>query len=109
MRKFQLGTRTAAVVFALLVLKPSNLEEQLENLIPNKTPVWAKWREVVAGKIEKDEPLEFDLIDRNPEIGLTKKDMTLLNTLYTDAEEAFAGYARHIQVCQTVKNLISAA
>ncbi|OBZ75302.1 hypothetical protein A0H81_04688 [Grifola frondosa] len=103
MRKFELGTRTTAVVFTMLVLRPINIEEQLVHLLPNKTRVWTRWRETISRMIavtDVDKPLNFDQIESRVYDGLDEDEMELLRTLYRDAAAAHAYYQQHRAVSQ---------
>ncbi|OBZ75565.1 hypothetical protein A0H81_04661 [Grifola frondosa] len=74
--------------FVMLVLRPVNLEEQLEDLIPNKTAVWRRWRETVAQKITDGEKLGFDQVDWKMEDGsLTPEEITLLEVFWLRLRE----------------------
>ncbi|OBZ75301.1 hypothetical protein A0H81_04687 [Grifola frondosa] len=92
LRKFRLGTRTSAAVFVMLVLRPGKVEQQLDELIPNDTALWRRWKETVARKIRDgsgfDSPVDWDS-------HWTLEEMKLLDTLYGDARSAFIGYAKY--------------
>ncbi|KAF8432458.1 hypothetical protein L210DRAFT_3333018, partial [Boletus edulis BED1] len=45
--KYTLGTRTAAVVFILLVLQLQDPTKLLDELLLNDTKVWKQWKSVI--------------------------------------------------------------
>ncbi|OBZ75282.1 hypothetical protein A0H81_04664 [Grifola frondosa] len=92
---------TSAVVLVTLVLKPINVEDQLEQLLPNKTHVWRKWRETVARKIVNSEPFVFDQMDF---AGIA--DDELLRTLYGDATMGYRSYLQHQRMQMIVPNAL---
>ena len=80
MRKYRLGTRTTMVVFVLLVLasrdtpgrtqvEPRNLRTMLNDLLPNDTEVWNRWKEVLKEKMRfrmKLVPGDIEFRDQKP-------------------------------------------
>ncbi|KAI0715797.1 hypothetical protein C8T65DRAFT_738427 [Cerioporus squamosus] len=63
MNKFVLGSRTAMVVFSCLSLQPNdpvhNPRKLLDELIPNDTEVWERWKTLVAQKLSTKAALRF--------------------------------------------------
>jgi len=89
-----LGTRTSAVVFALLVLRPPQLKEQLDSLLPNDTKVWRRWKEEVLKRIESR--ANFGLKEADLEVGDFEQDEgLLLQNLFNDAQSAYEGYLHY--------------
>ncbi|KAI9056661.1 hypothetical protein FKP32DRAFT_1585391 [Trametes sanguinea] len=87
MRRYSLGTRAAMAVFLMQVLKPANIEEQLEALVPNKTRAWSLWRQTVARRLRDQKPV-FDLALPAEASGFSTEETTLLRTLLADAQVA---------------------
>lgn len=92
MRKYALGTRTAMAVFVLLVMKPSNLERHLDELLPNDTAVWKIWKATIIERIRTDHDLRFPLLEAANREDITDDEFDLLNTLFCDAEAAQHAY-----------------
>ncbi|KAL1940208.1 hypothetical protein VTO73DRAFT_9160 [Trametes versicolor] len=104
-QKFALGTRTAQVVFTALLLqprepvktprplKPYNPRKLLDELLPNDTPVWDRWKEAIVEKLRAEQSLTFGDADSKVE-GFTPEDQELLGGLFKDAEEAYHGWKR---------------
>jgi hypothetical protein len=90
-KRYTLGTRTAVVVFAALVLQPPDPSEILE-LLPD-TETWKIWKRVVRVKLEKGEKLSFDEPDY---AGVADEETGLLKLLYDDAHDAYLGYLRFL-------------
>ncbi|RPD65796.1 hypothetical protein L226DRAFT_178851 [Lentinus tigrinus ALCF2SS1-7] len=92
MKRYSLGTRAATAVFLMQLLKPDNIEEQLALLLPNNTPVWRYWRQTVARRLQEEKPsfagVPIDATAFRPD------ELTLLNTLLTDAQTAVDGYTK---------------
>ncbi|KAI0670692.1 hypothetical protein C8Q78DRAFT_1070224 [Trametes maxima] len=98
--KYRFGTRTAAVVFLVLALRPAigpAVEARLRALLPSNTPVWQLWHEVVAHKIKSGEALRFEECSREwqESRGLQYQEGVLFRTLIEDAEHAYAAYLKH--------------
>lgn len=89
-RSFELRTRTTMVVFALLILKPTNPEKLLNRLLPNDTQTWVTWKQNVLHRIRSGEGLDFDTSDLHEIEG-----GRLLKDLYHDAETAYDAYQRY--------------
>jgi hypothetical protein len=88
MRRYQLGSRTAAVVFLALALQPPNPSSILDALLPSSA-TWSVWKRAVGEKIEKREQLLFDESDY---VGVASDQRDLLEVLFSDATEAYTGY-----------------
>ncbi|RPD72416.1 hypothetical protein L226DRAFT_537218 [Lentinus tigrinus ALCF2SS1-7] len=95
MNKFILGSRTAMVVFSCLSLQPNdpihNPRKLLDELIPNDTEVWERWKALVAQKLSTKAPLYFTETDWKVQ-GLCQEERVLLERLLKDAEEAYEGW-----------------
>ncbi|KAH7919111.1 hypothetical protein BV22DRAFT_1075609 [Leucogyrophana mollusca] len=89
-KKYQLGTRTAMAVFAVLILDPADPARVLQDILPNDTKVWRRWRETVAQRIRSKETLDFT--DDSNFDGFDERERKLLQTLYKDTEAAHSGY-----------------
>ena len=86
MKRYVLGTRSAAAVFVMAMLKPTNVEKRLFEIIPNGTVVWLLWRERVAQALEVG---SHDPTVPKEEMGvLSLQDQQLLQTLIDDAKAA---------------------
>ncbi|KAL7283133.1 hypothetical protein ACG7TL_002559 [Trametes sanguinea] len=92
MRRYSLGTRAAMAVFLMQVLKPTNIEEQLEALVPNKTRAWALWRQTVARRLRDEKPT-FNLAMPAEASEFSTEETTLLRTLLADAQVAVDLYS----------------
>ncbi|TFK82428.1 hypothetical protein K466DRAFT_578176 [Polyporus arcularius HHB13444] len=95
MNKFVLGSRTAMVVFSCLSLQPNdpvhNPRKLLDELIPNDTQVWERWKTLVAHKLSTKVALRFFEADWRVQ-GLGEEERALLERLLKDAEEAYEGW-----------------
>ncbi|RDX49628.1 hypothetical protein OH76DRAFT_1350441 [Lentinus brumalis] len=95
MHKVVLGTYTTMVVFSCLSLQPAdrmhNPRKLLNELIPNDTEVWERWKTIVAQKLSTNAALHFDETDWMVP-SLDRDDKDLLETLLRDAEEAYEGW-----------------
>ncbi|KAI8998926.1 hypothetical protein BD414DRAFT_454172 [Trametes punicea] len=91
LKRYSLGTRAMMAVFLMQVLQPTNAEEQLAALIPNKTRVWSAWRQIVARRISEEKPV-FDTALPTEATGFTTEEVTLLRTLLSDAQAAVNVY-----------------
>ena len=83
MKKYTLGTRTSAVVFALLVLKPQDQDPRglINQLLPNNTKVWKQWKETILKRHQNNQPFrEVYCPD-----GFTQEEKNLLEVLHGDA------------------------
>ncbi|CDO69120.1 hypothetical protein BN946_scf185042.g22 [Trametes cinnabarina] len=102
-RKYEFGTRTAMVVYVLLVLSPAQpseaLRKILDDLLPNETPVWNVWKSVVVEKVcsrsewsDGTHAQGKPVFDRTANHGLRGEELKLLHTFFLDAEAAFYRY-----------------
>jgi len=94
--KYMLGTRTTMAVFVLLALNPSDLAKVLDDILPNDTKVWRKWKSIILSRIQDKEKLHFGIADWHDEY-LDEKESTLLRTLLGDAQAAYDGYSDHLK------------
>ena len=95
--KYTLGTRTAAVVFILLVLKPSDPAGLLNELLPNDTKVWTQWKATILNALRQPSDQSFqvgNLVDLN---GFMEQERNLLGLLHEDARAAYNGYKGYLQ------------
>ncbi|KAI0676020.1 hypothetical protein C8Q78DRAFT_963899 [Trametes maxima] len=94
--KYELGTRTATVVFLLLVLAHDAeeyvLRRILDELLPNDTEVWNVWKAGVMQNIVEGFQARHDVHDRNFHFHFPATHETLLQTLYNDAHCAAQVY-----------------
>lgn len=90
-KRYQLGTRTAAVVFLVLALQPPNPKKMLDALLPDSA-TWEIWKKVVGEKVKREEKLSFQKSDFD---GVASQDRGLLKVLFEDATDAYLGYQRH--------------
>ncbi|KAL1940738.1 hypothetical protein VTO73DRAFT_7779 [Trametes versicolor] len=103
LKRYQLGTRTSMVTFALLLLAPARedaLTRVLNDLLPNDTEVWRVWKSEVLARIAVHFPLEGPESDREFSFGFPEKTPPpdsdcpddLLQTIYNDATSGAAVY-----------------
>jgi len=95
LRKYVLGTRTTAVVFILLVLRPENPRVLLEELLPNDTETWRTWKENVFRGFQG---FHLDMEKAPPfftETGRPSSGNDLLESLYSDSLAAYKGYQEY--------------
>ncbi|KAI6044591.1 hypothetical protein EDC04DRAFT_3087365 [Pisolithus marmoratus] len=100
--RYSLGTRTSAVVFMLLALKPKDPGKILNMLLPNDTPEWLKFKDDILSRIRSNKELHFEASFFDalaPEY-----DKNLMELLYCDAETAYTGYLHHVALSETKKN-----
>ncbi|KAH9946396.1 uncharacterized protein BXZ73DRAFT_86525 [Epithele typhae] len=95
MARYSVGTRTAAAVVLMRLLRPADVEEQLARLLPNNTPVWKLWRETVAQRLRSGKPA-FVGADVPVPVPATfdMNERRLFHTLLADAQcavDAFSG------------------
>jgi len=96
MTKYWLGTRTRMVVFVILVLGPEEPMKLLEELLPNDTKVWRKWRATIVEKLANKDKGKLRFQQSEWDIAtLSKDEKKLLKTLYEDAEAACKIYDRY--------------
>lgn len=92
--KCVLGTHTTMVVFTLLVLQPEEPNKILDELLPNDTKVWRRWKETIVRRLVNREKLEF--VDTDWELnGFSQQERSLLETLYGDTQAAYGGYVQY--------------
>ncbi|KAH0840279.1 hypothetical protein J3R83DRAFT_1287 [Lanmaoa asiatica] len=98
LKKYTLGTRTTAVVFMLLVLQLQDPTGLLNELLPNDTKVWRRWKESILERLPCPSDQSF-LFESN--VGdlmeFTQQEKVLLELLYEDARAAYKGYERYLQ------------
>ncbi|KAI0822583.1 hypothetical protein BC628DRAFT_671493 [Trametes gibbosa] len=82
------GTRTAQVVYAVLALKATNPRKVLDDLLPNDTPAWRRWKTLLVRGLSQPESFEFVDADWNSP-GLSPADHKVLCGLVQDAEDAW--------------------
>ncbi|KAF9232787.1 hypothetical protein BU15DRAFT_80831 [Melanogaster broomeanus] len=92
--KYILGTRTSMVVFVLLVLQPEDPSRILDELLPNDTKVWTKWKSTITDLLRNKETFDFGVTDWDLH-GFTIQEKTLLETLFKDAQSAYDGFMRY--------------
>ncbi|KAI0362783.1 hypothetical protein OH77DRAFT_84930 [Trametes cingulata] len=106
LQKYQLGTRTSMVVFTLLALAPAKtatLRKVLDDLLPNDTDTWSKWKEEVLAGIEggfRDGDGSGFTFNFDPAEGPGKD--KLLAILYDDAQAAATMYRIYRQRARPV-------
>jgi hypothetical protein len=88
MSRYQLGTRTAAVVFLVLALQSPDPRKMFDKLLPN-TATWMLWKQVVGRKIKNKENFVFEESDFRD---VASEEKGLLEILFSDATEAYNGY-----------------
>ncbi|KAI0325961.1 hypothetical protein GY45DRAFT_1329554 [Cubamyces sp. BRFM 1775] len=95
-KKFAFGTRTAMVVFTVLSLWPPSPDKLLDALLPNNTPVWQRWREVLVKQL-RAAPFKGLRFDKEhweiPEFDSSSQ--KLLHDLFVDAEEAYGAWCKY--------------
>ncbi|KAI9056648.1 hypothetical protein FKP32DRAFT_1662340 [Trametes sanguinea] len=100
-KKYRLGTRTATVVFVLLVLSPAPpgaAQKLLNEMLPQDTPVWRQWKNDVLFGIhtfldKNRQTFSFHFPQRDTSVhGI---DDALLKTLDSDAEAGAEMYRRY--------------
>ncbi|KAG1735410.1 hypothetical protein EDB19DRAFT_1994731 [Suillus lakei] len=106
MQTYILGTRTAAAVFACLMLQPHGVaadkwkelgfkpESIIHNFIPNDTPVWVTWRKkilkVMRRRVRSQDTCRDLLTVRDEDVkGFNEDDKELLEKLLKDARIAY--------------------
>ncbi|KAG2343607.1 hypothetical protein BDR05DRAFT_948049 [Suillus weaverae] len=92
--KYMLGTRTTMAVFVLLVLNPSDPAKVLDDILPNDTKVWKKWKSIILSRLQDGEKMHFQPADWDDE-NFDRSESTLLKTLLGDAQAAYDGYTDH--------------
>ncbi|KAG2752476.1 hypothetical protein P692DRAFT_20951938 [Suillus brevipes Sb2] len=97
MTKYMLGTRTTMAVFVLLALNPSDPAKVLDDILPNDTKVWRRWKSVVLSRLQDGEKMHFQSADWD-DGSFNNSDSTLLKTLLGDAQAAYDGYSDHLRL-----------
>ena len=96
LKKYLLPNRTSMVVFVLLRSRAEKLERLMNDLLPNETRVWEKWKTTIIERLKEETRLEFQSSDAEvPDFSPGEK--SLLMTLYNDASSAW--YA-HQSICR---------
>ncbi|KAH9949190.1 hypothetical protein B0H21DRAFT_820376 [Amylocystis lapponica] len=99
-KKYSLGTRTSATVFALLASAPDSpgertasdkLHKRMNELLPNDTRVWKTWKEMVVRRIREDIDRGFDDLAWD-EGAFNPDERRLLRELLGDARSAHKAY-----------------
>ena len=89
--KYILPNRTSMVVFVLLTSGSGKLEKLMDDLLPNETKVWAKWKATIIERLKEGRRLEFQSSEWEvPDF--SQEERILLETLYNDAQTAYYGY-----------------
>ncbi|OJT02948.1 hypothetical protein TRAPUB_6487 [Trametes pubescens] len=103
LKRYRLGTRTAMVTFALLLLAPAPedaIRRVLNDLLPNDTEVWRRWKSEVLTRIAAQFPPEGSECATEFSFGFPQevpppesdRPEDLLQTLYNDATSGAAVY-----------------
>jgi hypothetical protein len=87
-KRYQLGTRTAAVVFLVLALQPPDPSKIFDKLLPD-TATWQLWKQAVGRKVKNKENFVFEESDF---LGVASEERALLEVLFRDATDAYNGY-----------------
>jgi len=88
--------RTSTVVFVLLASHSEKLEKLMNDLLPNETKVWEKWKATVIERLVEGKRLEFHPSEWE-DLDFFPEERSLLKTLYNDANSAW--YA-HDSLCR---------
>ncbi len=84
-------SKAGMAVFACLALRHQPLyapRKLLDELVTTNGAVWSSWKELVARKLENDEPMEFSQEGESVE-GLDEAEKASLAELLKDAEDAY--------------------
>ena len=92
--KYTLGTRTAAVVFALLVLQPQDLEGLLDKLLPDDTKVWKQGTEMILERLRHHDDQSFYSSEKDLD-EFTQEEKDLLVSCCEDAQATYMAYKKH--------------
>ncbi|KAF8546685.1 hypothetical protein OG21DRAFT_1517996 [Imleria badia] len=101
--KYTLGTRTTAVVFMLLVLRPKDATVLLNKLLPNDTKVWKQWKATILERLRQSHVESQSHIESSSESeigglhGFTQTEQRLLHNLHEDTRAAYDGYRDYPQ------------
>ncbi|KAN0097007.1 hypothetical protein V8E55_001453 [Tylopilus felleus] len=96
--KYTLGTRTSAVVFTLLVLRPQDPTKLLDELLPNDTKVWKQWKATILEQLRH--PMDQSFLSERKlgdMDGFTQQEQDLLHLLLEDAGAAYNGYRDYLR------------
>ncbi|KAF8550585.1 hypothetical protein OG21DRAFT_1513860 [Imleria badia] len=97
--KYTLGTRTTAVVFVLLALKPQDPMAILNELLPNDTKVWKQWKATILEQLRHPRDQYFLSESEIGDLdGFTQLEQDLLRLFYVDAQAAYNGYRDYLRV-----------
>ncbi|KAG8818430.1 hypothetical protein FRC17_010836 [Serendipita sp. 399] len=94
-QKYVFAKRTTAVVFLLLVLRPLDKEMILNQLLPNDTLVWRKWKREILEQLRT-----IELESEHPAAHPPTEDDNLLNSLRIYAciaREMYKVYQENVQ------------
>ena len=96
--KYTLGTRTTAVVFTLLVLRPQDPMKLLNELLPNDTKVWREWKATISEQLRHPDGQSFLSESKLGDLdGFAQQEQDLLHLLYEDARAAYNGYMDYLR------------
>ncbi|KAF8139096.1 hypothetical protein EV363DRAFT_1427900 [Boletus edulis] len=88
--KYTLGTRTTAVMFMLLVLRPQDPTKLLNELLSNDTNVWKHWKATILERLRQPSVQAFQFGGKAGDLnGLTQEEKDLSKLLYEDAQAAY--------------------
>ncbi|KAF8432931.1 hypothetical protein L210DRAFT_3507237 [Boletus edulis BED1] len=88
--KYTLGTRTTAVMFMLLVLRPQDPTKLLNELLSNDTNVWKHWKGTILERLRQPSVQAFQFGGKAGDLnGLTQEEKDLSKLLYEDAQAAY--------------------
>ena len=97
--RYTLGTRTTAVVFILLVLQPQDPTGLLNELLPDDTKVWRRWKATILEQLRDRSDQSFLFERRVGDLdGFTQQKQDLLRLLYDDAGAAYNAYRDYLQI-----------
>ncbi|KAH9856686.1 hypothetical protein C2E23DRAFT_452023 [Lenzites betulinus] len=86
-------SRTAQVVYAVLALQSTDATKILDDLLPNDTPAWRRWKQVIVPALSPPKDFDFTVSHWNvPELSL--EDRETARGLFQDAEDAWAEWRR---------------
>ncbi|EIW76351.1 hypothetical protein CONPUDRAFT_168909 [Coniophora puteana RWD-64-598 SS2] len=94
--RLRFGSRTAMVVFALMVLRPSDRTMMLDEILPNhsSTPAWRRWKVILERRL-RHYPSTLDSVRRqSTEPPLDDIDRELLDNIVSDIDSAFVEYQK---------------
>jgi len=94
--------RTSTVVFVLLASRTDKMERLLNNLLPNETKVWEKWKGTIVQRLREGKRLEFQPSEWEV-FDFSHEERSLLEALYKDASSAW--YA-HNDLCKEQGDIV---